>query len=84
MESKKENKQELEFHPVKGYKLKGIKRVSEYYRCSISIIQDLVNKGTIPGYRLNRSWYFWSNEIDEALRVKGDKKSENEIISNGN
>lgn len=52
----------------KGILLKGIKKTAEYYQCSTSSIQKLVNKGCIPSYRVGRNRYFYSNEIDEALK----------------
>lgn len=55
---------------TKGVYLKGIKRVAEFYKCSTASIQSLVNNGTIPSYRIGRNRYFWSNEIDNALRDK--------------
>lgn len=62
----------------KGTYLKGIRRVAEFYKCSTRTIQELVNNGTIPSYRIGRNRYFWSNEIDEALRDKtnDNKKSD--------
>lgn len=58
----------------KGTLLKGIKRVSEYYKCSVRTIQELVNNGTIPSYKLGRNRYFYSNEIDEALKDRSKEK----------
>ena len=52
----------------KGTLLKGIRRVAEYYQCSVQKIQDLINDGTIPSYKLGKNRYFYTNEIDEALR----------------
>ncbi len=52
----------------KGTLLKGIKKVAEYYKCSTASIQTLVNNGKLPNYRIGRNRYFYSNEIDEALR----------------
>lgn len=52
----------------KGVYLKGIRKVAQFYQCSVSSIQSLVNNGTIPSYRIGRNRYFWSNEIDDALR----------------
>lgn len=54
----------------KGTYLKGIRRVAEFYKCSTASIQKLVNNGTIPSYRIGHGRYFWSNEIDDALRDK--------------
>ncbi|MDR2004173.1 MAG: hypothetical protein LBQ74_14170 [Prevotella sp.] len=48
--------------------LKGIKRTAAYYQCSVQMIQDLVNNRVIPSYRLGRNRYFYSDEIDAALR----------------
>lgn len=58
----------------KGTLLKGIKRVAEFYKCSVRTIQELVNKGIIPSYKLGRNRYFYSNEIDEALRDRSKEK----------
>lgn len=58
----------------KGTLLKGIKRAAEYYKCSTRTIQELVNNGTIPSYRLGKSRYFYSNEIDEALKDRSFEK----------
>lgn len=52
----------------KGILLKGIRRVAAYYQCSVQKIQDLINDGTIPSYKLGKNRYFYTNEIDDALR----------------
>lgn len=59
----------------KGTYLKGIRQVAKFYQCSTRSVQSLINNGIIPSYRIGRNRYFWSNEIDEALR---DKTNENE------
>jgi excisionase family DNA binding protein len=61
----------------KGTLLKGVKRAAGFYQCSVRTIQELVNKGAIPSYRLGRNRYFYSNEIDEALRDKSKEKEAN-------
>jgi excisionase family DNA binding protein len=69
----------------KGSMLKGIKRVAAYYKCSVRTVQELVNKGVIPSYKLGRNRYFYSNEIDDALRDKSKGKEATltkEIASN--
>lgn len=48
--------------------LKGIKRVADYYKCSVTSIQKLVNEGVIPSYRIGRNRYFYAEEIDAALK----------------
>lgn len=48
--------------------LKGIKRVADYYKCSVASIQKLVNEGIIPSYRIGRNRYFYAEEIDAALK----------------
>ena len=57
----------------KGILLKGIKRTAEYYKCGVASIQKLVNEGSIPSYRIGRNRYFYSGEIDEALREGASK-----------
>jgi len=58
----------------KGTLLKGIREVVAYYKSSTSTIQDLVNRGLIPSYRIGRNRYFYSGEIDEALRDRTNDK----------
>jgi hypothetical protein len=54
----------------RGILLKGIKRTAAYYQCSVQSIQNLVNDKKIPCYKIGRTRYFYSGEIDEALREK--------------
>ncbi len=61
----------------KGVLLKGIKRAAEFFQCSTRTIQELVNNGTIPSYMLGKNRYFYSNEIDEALRDRSKEKEAN-------
>lgn len=58
----------MEAKTEKGTYLKGIRAVANYYKCSTASVQELVNDGKIPSYRIGRNRYFYSNEIDNALR----------------
>lgn len=58
--------------------VKGIRRLAEFYQCSVQKIQDLINDGTIPSYKLGKNRYFYTSEVDKALR---DRSLENESTS---
>lgn len=62
----------------KGILLKGIRKVAEHYNCGVESIQKLVNESAIPCYRIGRSWYFYSGEIDEALKVGREVNDDND------
>lgn len=60
----------------KGKLLKGIRAVASYYGASSASIQKLINTGAIPSYRIGKGRYFYSGEIDEALREKKEASNE--------
>lgn len=60
----------------KGVLLKGVRRIAEYYQSSTRSIQELINAGVIPTYRIGRNRYAYSNEIDAALLDRKEAKNE--------
>lgn len=64
----------METKTDKGVLLKGIRAVAAHYKASTRSIQELVNSGKIPVYRIGKNTHFYSGEIDEALRDKSREK----------
>lgn len=64
----------METKTDKGTLLKGVREVAKYYKASTRSIQELINKGAIPTYRIGKGTHFYSNEIDEALRDRSKEK----------
>lgn len=52
----------------KGMLLKGIRKMASHYQCSPSSVQQLINEGAIPTYKIGRNRYAYSGEIDSALK----------------
>ncbi|MEY8609342.1 DUF3853 family protein [Parabacteroides segnis] len=52
-------------------RIDGIRGLANHIRCSVSKAQDLKNKGKIPFYEVGKRVFFYSDEIDEALKYKG-------------
>lgn len=64
----------METKTDKGILLKGIRAVAAHYKASTRSIQNLINEGIIPTYRIGKNTHFYSGEIDEALRDKSREK----------
>lgn len=58
----------METTTKKGTLLKGLREVAAFYKCSTTSISNLVKNGSIPSYRIGRNRYFYSDEIDSALK----------------
>ena len=54
-------------------KLIGDKAAAAYLGCSKLTVSNLRKAGTIPFYRYGRKNYFWSNELDQELKVSARK-----------
>jgi hypothetical protein len=54
-------------------KIRGIRSLAAYLGCSPSKAQAIKNSGRIPFYESGGLLYFFSDEIDAALRKGGEK-----------
>lgn len=54
-------------------KLFGIRNGAAYVGCAPSTFQKLKNQGKIPFHEVGKRVFFYSDEIDEALKHKGGK-----------
>lgn len=62
---------EPDHKPVgKGIKIKGIRGLAAYLECSASSAQKMKNAGKFPFYEVGNRLFFWSNEIDQAIKAK--------------
>ena len=52
-------------------KLFGIRNGAAYVGCAPSTFQKLKNQGKIPFHEVGKRVFFYSDEIDEALKHKG-------------
>lgn len=55
---------------VERKRIDGIRGLASYVRCSVSKAQNLKNKGVIPCNEVGKRVFFYSDEIDEALKCK--------------
>lgn len=55
----------------KGKKIRGIRELASYLQCSTATAQALKNKNEIPYYQLKSRLFFYSGEIDAALKHGG-------------
>lgn len=60
----------------KGVRLRGMRAVAKFYGCSTATVQKWVNERTVPFYNIGTHRFFYSAEIDEALRDKGNDKKD--------
>lgn len=60
--------QKEEPQECKGEKINGIRGGAAYVGCSPSKMQDLKNKGVVPYYQVGKKIFFFSNELDNALK----------------
>lgn len=73
---KKALESSLPFHPLieeakDRTKLFGIRNGAAYVGCAPSTFQKLKNQGKIPFHEVGKRVFFYSDEIDEALKHKG-------------
>jgi len=52
----------------KGKKIRGIRELAAYLQCSTATAQALKNTGKVPYYNLRTRLFFYSGEVDEALK----------------
>lgn len=55
---------------VERKRIDGIRGLASHIKCSVSKAQDLKNKGIIPFHEVGKRVFFYSNEVDEALKSK--------------
>jgi excisionase family DNA binding protein len=54
----------------KGEVIKGIRQLASYIGCGLNTAQKLKNEGKIPFSQYGNRLLFYSNEIDNALKMK--------------
>lgn len=52
----------------KGQKVYGIRGIAEYIGCSPAKVQNMKNAGILPFYEVGRRVFFYTAEVDAALR----------------
>ena len=52
----------------KGQKLRGIRELAAFLNCSTATAQALKNRNEIPYYQLKSRLFFYSGEVDAALK----------------
>ena len=52
----------------KGQKVYGIRGIAEYIGCSPAKAQNMKNAGILPFYEVGRRVFFYTSEVDAALR----------------
>jgi len=52
----------------KGQKVYGIRGIAEYIGCSPAKAQNMKNAGKLPFYEVGRRVFFYTAEVDAALR----------------
>ena len=52
----------------KGQKVYGIRGIAEYIGCSPAKAQNMKNAGILPFYEVGRRVFFYTAEVDAALR----------------
>ena len=55
----------------KGQKVYGIRGIAEYIGCSPAKAQNMKNAGILPFYEVGRRVFFYTAEVDAALRRAG-------------
>lgn len=55
----------------KGRRIDGIRGLAAYMMCSPSKVQNMKNAGLLPFYEIGRKVFFYTAEIDEALKREG-------------
>lgn len=58
------------YQAVERKRIDGIRGLANHIRCSVSKAQNLKNKGKIPFHEVGKRVFFYSDEIDEALKSK--------------
>ena len=54
----------------KGRKVYGIRGIAEYIGCSPAKAQNMKNAGLLPFYEVGRRVFFYTAEVDKALKKK--------------
>lgn len=54
----------------KGQKVYGIRGIAEYIGCSPAKAQNMKNAGLLPFYEVGRRVFFYTAEVDKALKKK--------------
>jgi hypothetical protein len=54
----------------RGLKLIGLRELKNYVGCGINTAQKLKDEGRVPYSQIGNRFYFYSNEVDEALRIR--------------
>lgn len=57
--------------PDKGQKVYGIRGIAAYIGCSPAKAQNMKNTGLLPFYEVGRRVFFYTAEVDAALRRAG-------------
>ncbi len=52
----------------KGRKVYGIRGIADYIGCSPAKAQNMKNAGILPFYEVGRRVFFYTSEVDAALR----------------
>ena len=52
----------------KGRKVYGIRGIADYIGCSPAKAQNMKNAGLLPFYEVGRRVFFYTNEVDSALK----------------
>ena len=52
----------------KGQKVYGIRVIAEYIGCSPAKAQNMKNAGILPFYEVGRRVFFYTSEVDKALK----------------
>lgn len=55
-------------------KIRGIRGLAEYLGSSTRTIQKLKNNGALLYYQVGKNIFFYSDEVDEALRVNRKRR----------
>lgn len=55
----------------KGRKVYGIRGIAEYIGCSPAKAQNMKNAGLLPFYEVGRRVFFYTAEVDAALKREG-------------
>jgi len=52
----------------RGKKLIGLRELSKYIGCGVNTALKIKNEGKVPYSQIGNRFYFYSNEVDVALR----------------
>ena len=57
----------------KGEKIFGLRQLARHIGCGLNTAQKLKHQGVIPYSQYGNRLLFYSNEVDDALKMKGGK-----------